>query len=308
MVWLPGAAFDRTEEGMAMRFARLRWGDDEGNPRCPDCSGRLWRVTDRARMFGCSTCHRQRSVTAGTLLHGAKIRLWQIWAFMVNLMQAERPSARALGRALGLHSETAWRWRHRILLAAASKPASLAGRLYSASRRVPIRRPTRHANPLPRDASRAFRHHCGVRRYASVNVVASMGAPWVAMVGYELARNLREAIGKEPALIPGALTDEARAVLDDIDRHVRHVFHGVSARWLPRYAQFAAKRAWLLPSPIVWCCHLLALPPARFDDLRPGSCARVEALVATEIRRPYCYLRPGYPQKGFVDGPPTMIV
>ena len=301
MVWTPGPEFDRSEEAMALRFAQLRWGDQDGIPKCPDCGGTLWRLACRARVFGCSACNQQRSVTAGTLLHGAKIKLWQIWAFLVNLLQARRPSARALGRALGLHSETAWRWRHRLLLALTSRPATLEGRLYAAARRIPIRRPTRRSRPLPSDVTRAFRHHCAVRRYACVSLVGCKGGRWVAQVGYELARNLGDAIGRQPAIIPGWHTDETRALLDDIDEHVRHVFHGVSARWLERYAQFAVKRAWKAWSPEALCRRLFTLPPAVFDRLRPGTCPTVDDLGATDIHRPYCYLRPGYPQADFLE-------
>lgn len=307
MVWLPGPTFDRSEDAMALRFAHLRWGDDSGTLRCPDCQASLWSVTDRPRVFGCSGCHCQRSVTAGTLLHGAKIRLWQIWALLVNLTQEHRPSARALACALGLHPETAWQWRHRILLGIASLPAKVGGHLHSASRRVPIRRPTHHAPPLPADASRALRHLCATRRFACVNLIGCPGEPWVAQVGYELARTLTEAIGYQPALIPSWAVDGARAVLDDIETHIRHVFHGVSARWLSRYAQFAAKRAWQPWSAESMCRRILGLPPATFDRLRPGTCATVDALVATTIDRPYCYLRPGYPQTDYVDGTSLLV-
>jgi hypothetical protein len=54
-----------TEERCIEHLAGLRW---PGGFVCSGCSGRVaWRLKARPRVYECGTCHRQESVTAGTV-------------------------------------------------------------------------------------------------------------------------------------------------------------------------------------------------------------------------------------------------
>lgn len=78
---------------------------------CPDCGGlRACLLTTKAHTYQCSTCHKQTSVTAGTVMHGSKLTLtvW-FWAAYLMATHSNGISARQLWRQLGLGSyKSAW--------------------------------------------------------------------------------------------------------------------------------------------------------------------------------------------------------
>ena len=85
-----------------------RWPDGF---RCPACGhDRAWALKCKPRSFECARCHRQTSVTAGTVMHGSKLRL-QVWFWAAYLMATHSNgiSARQLQAQLGLGSyKSAW--------------------------------------------------------------------------------------------------------------------------------------------------------------------------------------------------------
>jgi len=78
---------------------------------CPACgSGRAWALATKAWTFECAACHRQTSVTAGTVLHGSKLPLtvW-FWAAYLMATHSNGISALQLQQQLGLGSyKSAW--------------------------------------------------------------------------------------------------------------------------------------------------------------------------------------------------------
>jgi hypothetical protein len=82
-----------TEQRCIERLAELRWPDGFV---CSGCGGRAaWRLKARPRVYECGTCHRQESVTAGTVFH----RTWtdvSKW-FLAAYLMGPSPSA-LLGR------------------------------------------------------------------------------------------------------------------------------------------------------------------------------------------------------------------
>ena len=78
--------------------------------RCPACgSERAW-VLERRHLWECSECHRQASVTAGTVMHGThtSLRLW-FWAAYLVATHTPGISAVQLQRQLGISRyETGW--------------------------------------------------------------------------------------------------------------------------------------------------------------------------------------------------------
>src|SRR5260370_20271997 len=72
-----------TEERCIEHLAGLRW---PGGFVCSGCSGRLaWRLKARPRVYECGTCHRQESVTAGTVVYPARAGLMK-WVFFASLI------------------------------------------------------------------------------------------------------------------------------------------------------------------------------------------------------------------------------
>src|SRR5215208_5467599 len=77
---------------------------------CPACGGRQAWVLERRHLWECADCHRQTSVTAGTVMHGTRTPL-RTWFWAAYLVATHHPgiSAKQLQRQLGLSRyETAW--------------------------------------------------------------------------------------------------------------------------------------------------------------------------------------------------------
>jgi len=54
-------------------LAAVRWADNDGKPVCPWCSNKvIYRIKTR-RLFRCTNCKKDYSVTTGTIFHGQKI-------------------------------------------------------------------------------------------------------------------------------------------------------------------------------------------------------------------------------------------
>ena len=89
-------------------LAVLRW--PEGF-RCPACAhDHAWRLRAKAATYECAHCHRQTSVSSGTIMHASKLPL-QIWFWAAYLMATHSNGISALQvqKQLGLGSyKSAW--------------------------------------------------------------------------------------------------------------------------------------------------------------------------------------------------------
>ena len=102
-----------SEESCHAYLVRQRWPDGF---RCPACGhDKAWELS-RRRLMECHACHRQVSVTAGTIFHRSRKPL-RLWFKAMLLMTSQRPGISALWlmRQLGLPSyQTAWTWLHKL--------------------------------------------------------------------------------------------------------------------------------------------------------------------------------------------------
>ena len=102
----------QSDEDCWRYLVRLRWPDGF---HCPACGGRdAW--LSRRRLFVCTECRRQISVTAGTIFAGSRLPLLQ-WFRAVWLVTSRKNgvSASDLQRELGLGSyKTAWTLHHKL--------------------------------------------------------------------------------------------------------------------------------------------------------------------------------------------------
>ena len=101
-----------TEEKCAEYLQRLRW---PGGFRCPGCeSGKAWRTA--RDLLRCSACHRQTSVTAGTIFEGTRKPL-RSWFQTMWYLTSQKYGGSALGlqQVMGFGSyQTAWAWLHKL--------------------------------------------------------------------------------------------------------------------------------------------------------------------------------------------------
>jgi transposase-like protein/predicted RNA-binding Zn-ribbon protein involved in translation (DUF1610 family) len=92
----------------AAYLSTARWPDGFV---CPACGhAQAWQLETKAWTYECAACHRQTSVTAGTIMHGSKLALsaW-FWAAYLMATHSNGISALQLQQQLGLGSyKTAW--------------------------------------------------------------------------------------------------------------------------------------------------------------------------------------------------------
>jgi transposase-like protein/ribosomal protein L37AE/L43A len=102
-----------TEEACQKYLAECRWPDGF---ICPRCGNRSSYEIGRGRLWQCTGCRYQVSLTAGTILHNTKTPL-TAWFWAAYLMTTDKRgvSALLLQRQLGLRRyETAWMMLHKL--------------------------------------------------------------------------------------------------------------------------------------------------------------------------------------------------
>lgn len=108
-----------TEEKCHQYLLKCRW---PGGFECPDCQHRdaSWIAT--RRLFQCSNCRRQVSVTAGTMFHKTRTPLVK-WFWMIYFLSKTKTgvSISHLQRELDVLPKTAWSMAHKIRKAMADR-------------------------------------------------------------------------------------------------------------------------------------------------------------------------------------------
>ena len=101
-----------TEEACRAYLFQLRWPDGFECPRC--ASGKAWPASPL--LWECAKCHRQSSVTAGTIFQDSRLPL-TLWFRAVWWVTSQKNGVSAMGlqRVLGLKSyKTAWTMLHKL--------------------------------------------------------------------------------------------------------------------------------------------------------------------------------------------------
>ena len=102
-----------TEDQCFDALFRWRWPDGFV---CPHCGhDRACQLTNR-KLQQCNRCHRQTSITAGTIFDSTKIPL-TVWFQAIYFMTQDKKgiSAMKLHRYLGISYNSAWRMRHKLM-------------------------------------------------------------------------------------------------------------------------------------------------------------------------------------------------
>ena len=111
-----------TEERCIEHLAGLRW---PAGFICAGCGGRqAWRLKARPRVYECAACHRQESVTAGTVFDRTRTDLTK-WFLAAYLMSHDKRgvSAKFLQRELEVAYQTAWTMAHKLRHGLSEDPA-----------------------------------------------------------------------------------------------------------------------------------------------------------------------------------------
>jgi transposase-like protein len=120
-----------TEEQCTAALESYRWPNGFS---CPHCQGQshciVWH--DKTKTFQCNRCHRQTTLTAGTIFHGTKLPLvtW-FQAIYFHTQGKNNISALELKRLLGVCYSTASRVKHKLLQVMYEREATtiLSGRV-----------------------------------------------------------------------------------------------------------------------------------------------------------------------------------
>lgn len=112
------------------RFCALRWPETSGRPVCPACRCLdIYHLRTRQR-FKCAACHRQFSVTSGTIFAAHKLSFVNLLAAICLVVNASKGlSAVQLSRDLDVQHKTAFVLMHKLreAMAAETHDATLAG-------------------------------------------------------------------------------------------------------------------------------------------------------------------------------------
>lgn len=103
------------EDAAYETFCRLRWPETDGEAVCPDCGCcETYNITTR-RKFKCKACHRQFSVTSGTIFASRKLSFTDILAgIFLFVNSAKGKSAVQISRELDVQYKTAWVLCHKL--------------------------------------------------------------------------------------------------------------------------------------------------------------------------------------------------
>lgn len=107
-----------SENACCEHLVRVRWPNGFV---CPHCGGREHSFIRTRRLYQCSFCRRQTSLTAGTIFHKSRrpLRLW-FWAIYLLAQDKKGCPALLLMKQLDVSYPTAWLMAHKIRQAMAS--------------------------------------------------------------------------------------------------------------------------------------------------------------------------------------------
>jgi transposase-like protein len=126
------AIFSDGEEAAYQRFCRLRWPETDGAPICPICGCLEIYVLSTRRRFKCAACHRQFSVTSGTIFASRKLSFVDLLGAIRLFVNASKGlSAVQLSRDLDVQHKTAFVLMHKLreALATETRDIQLAGQV-----------------------------------------------------------------------------------------------------------------------------------------------------------------------------------
>ena len=111
-----------TEEACREALFQMRWRE---GPTCPACGGASFCRLRTRKVFRCSRCKKQLSLTAGTVFQDSKLPLTVWFAAIYHLTQSKGGiSSIELGRHLGVRRQTAWLVKHKLMRAMADREAA----------------------------------------------------------------------------------------------------------------------------------------------------------------------------------------
>lgn len=109
------AIYKAGESAAYETFCRLRWPETDGEAVCPDCGCvETYNISTR-RKFKCKACHRQFSVTSGTIFASRKLDFTDLLAAICLFVNGSKGrSAVQMSREMDVQYKTAWVLCHKL--------------------------------------------------------------------------------------------------------------------------------------------------------------------------------------------------
>lgn len=113
-----------SEDACLDAIFKARWPRGFVCPRCGHNDG--IRLRSRIRIVECSSCHRQTSITSGTLFHRSHLDL-PLWFLSIYLFAQDKGgvSATRLAKQVGMSYPTAWFVLQRLRIAMQTRDENL---------------------------------------------------------------------------------------------------------------------------------------------------------------------------------------
>lgn len=248
----------RTEKACMESLFRLRWPNGF---RCPKCDHHRYSFHSVRKLYQCSKCKYQVSVTAGTIFHKTRTPLIH-WFWMIFIMTRQKSgvSMLSLQGMLGIKSyTTVWAMSHKIRKAMADRNAQhqlsglvetiqafLGSSERSSGKKETKERPSLVVKVEDRGERPGFAHMELVPAGLSNDTDGAIGEPRSSP-----GRCRQEARGPDDDARPGESYDElnpiligdrkprrirwARILMANLSGNIRGVHHGVSEKHLHRY-------------------------------------------------------------------------
>ena len=260
-------AVARMGEGEAFAaFRAIRWAATDGEPVCPVCGCVACYTYQTRRLFKCQACHKQFSVTSGTIFHGRKLPVRDyLLAIAIFVNAVKGISALQLGRDLDVSYKTAFVLAHKLREAMSADQAryspkgevEIDGAYFGGT----IRQENRKADRKDR---RLAEHQTGKRRVVIVmrerggrtlpfvvrsedealpiivrrvqpgsTVFADEASHWDALHARFATKRINHSVA---FLDDGACTNQAESYFSRLRRAEMGQHHHISGHYLPFYA------------------------------------------------------------------------
>ncbi len=104
-----------SDEACLTHLKQLRWGQNLERFECPDCGHRKGWWLGHRKLVECGGCHKQTSVTAGTVFHRIRTPLWKwFWAIYQLAQDKKGIAALELAKQIAVSYGTAWLMLHKL--------------------------------------------------------------------------------------------------------------------------------------------------------------------------------------------------
>lgn len=102
----------KTEQDCRDFLSQLRWPD--GKFVCPACGNTVGTRLSLRGLTQCASCHKQISLTAGTVFHGSRTPLLKLFRILWNIASGNSRSTAQTARELSMNYSTTWEWMERM--------------------------------------------------------------------------------------------------------------------------------------------------------------------------------------------------